>query len=354
MHTCLKIMASLVDIEEKSFMTYIYSTIEDCKLKVKTNSGDQNEDNRELWKIIKRIFDRRWSGMLQKPLDVVAYYLNPQYYYATLTSSDEMKSNTKLKDDLLDCIAKLTLDKKDESQILRNLIVYRNKAGRLGKRSAQACVKTIAPGHDRMRDLAYIQYNKRLKKRYEERISGKEINPIVLKSLDECAEWLIPDDARYDIVLGTNITYGVLEGAKDGLDDFPLIRTSRTNTASHCLQGGASSLRSTTRHLQEFSMMMITMLMRTTMWVMEMMMALTRDPTRTFDFIIQAKCFYSGVLVLLILDDGVGFYFGYAKILFYVELIFYYDVCFIACNLGFIFYIIDILQYFITKIIIIY
>ncbi|KAF6146604.1 hypothetical protein GIB67_008890 [Kingdonia uniflora] len=107
--------------------------------------------------------------------------------------------------------------------------------------------------HDRMRDLAYIQYNRRLKKRYEERISGKEIDPIVLKSFDECAEWLVPDDARDDIVLGTDMTYGVLEDAEDGFDDPPLTRTSRTNTASHCSQEGASSSRSTTRHLQDSS-----------------------------------------------------------------------------------------------------
>ncbi|KAF6135752.1 hypothetical protein GIB67_028608 [Kingdonia uniflora] len=303
MHTCLKIMAPLVDLirmvdtEEKPSMAYIYSAIEDCKLKVKTNLGDQNEDDRELWKKMERILDRRWSGMLQKPLHAAAYYLNPQYYYAILTSSDEMKSNTKLKEGLLDCIAKLALDKEDESQILRDLIVYHTKAGRLGKRGAQVCVKTIAlvewwitfgsevPAlqrfakrvlrltsaaspcekiwstfdnrncleHDRMRDLAYIQYNKRLKKRYEERISGKEIDPIVLKSLDECAEWLVPDDARDDIVLGTNITYGVLKDAEDGFDDPPLTRISRTNTASHYSQGGASSSRSTTRHLQDSS-----------------------------------------------------------------------------------------------------
>ncbi|KAF6163314.1 hypothetical protein GIB67_025178 [Kingdonia uniflora] len=308
MHTCLKIMAPLVDVirmvdtEEKPSMAYIYSAIEDCKLKVKTNLGDQNDDDRELWKKMERILDRRWSGMLQKPLHAAAHYLNPQYYYATLTSSDEMESNTKLKKGLLDCIAKFALDEEDKSQILRNLIVYRTKAGRLGKRGAQACVKTIVPvewwitfgsevpalqrfakrvlgltsaaspceriwstfdnihtkkmnclEHDRMRDLAYIQYNRRLKKRYEERISGNEIDPIVLKSFDECAEWLVPDDARDDIVLGTDMTYGVLEDAEDGFNDPPLTRTSRTNTASHCSQGVASSSRSTTRHLQDSS-----------------------------------------------------------------------------------------------------
>ncbi|KAF6136685.1 hypothetical protein GIB67_018688 [Kingdonia uniflora] len=123
-------------------------------------------------------------------------------------SSNEIESNTKLKEGLLDCIAKLALDEEDESQILRDLIAYRTKAGRLGKRGAQACVKTIAP---------------------------------------------VPDDARDDIVLGTDMTYGVLEDAEDGFDDPPLTRTSRTNTASHCSQEVASSSRSTTRHLQDSS-----------------------------------------------------------------------------------------------------
>ncbi|KAF6162047.1 hypothetical protein GIB67_002636 [Kingdonia uniflora] len=203
MHTCLKIMAPLVDVirvvdtEEKPSMAYIYSAIEDCKLRVRTNLGDQNEDDRELWKKMEIILDRKWSSMLQKLLHAAAHYLNPQYYYATLTSSDEMESNTKLKEGLLDCTSKLALDEEDESQILQDLIVYRTKAGRLGKRGAQACVKTIAPG--------------------------------------------------------TDMTYGVLVDAKNGFDDPPLTRTSRTNTASHCSQRGASSSRSTTRHLQDSS-----------------------------------------------------------------------------------------------------
>ncbi|KAF6138417.1 hypothetical protein GIB67_003795 [Kingdonia uniflora] len=203
-----------------------------------------------------------------KMMQAIVQYNDP----STLSSLDEIESNTKLKESLLDCIAKLALDEENGSQILRDLIVYRTKTRRLGKMGAQACVKTIAPvewwitfgseihtkkmnclEHDRMRDLAYTQYNKRLKKRYEELISGKEIDPIVLKSLDECAEWLVPDDVRDDILLGTDITYGVLEDAEDGLDDPLLTRTSRTNTALHCSQGGASSSRSTARHLQDSS-----------------------------------------------------------------------------------------------------
>ncbi|KAF6141609.1 hypothetical protein GIB67_001161, partial [Kingdonia uniflora] len=153
-----------------------------------------NDPSSNYGKQMERIIDRRSSTLLKKPLHAAAHYHNPQYYYATLTSSYEMESNAKLKESLLDYITKLAFDEKDESQILRDLIVYRTKAGRLGKRGAQTCVKTI--------------------------------------------------------VLGTDITYGVLEDAEDGLDDPPLTRTSRTNTA---LQGGTSSSRSTTRHLQDSS-----------------------------------------------------------------------------------------------------
>ncbi|KAF6146722.1 hypothetical protein GIB67_009008 [Kingdonia uniflora] len=256
MHTCLNIMAPLVDVirmvytVEKLSMAYIYSAIEDCKLKVKTNLGDQNEDDRELWKKMEKILDRRWSGMLQKPLHVVTHYLNPQYYYATLTSSDEMESNTKLKEGLLDCITKIFWMRKMKPNLARSdcksyqgwkvgkegcSSLCENNCSRFAKRvfgltSAASPFKVIWSTfdnryyleHDRIKDLAYIQYNKRLKKHYEDRIFGKEIDPIVLKSLDECAEWLVPNVVRNDIVLGTDITYGMLEDTEDGFDDPPL------------------------------------------------------------------------------------------------------------------------------------
>ncbi|KAF6148205.1 hypothetical protein GIB67_011980 [Kingdonia uniflora] len=124
---------------------------------LKSIDGSAHIHNAELiYKMLKDVIEEaeeknviqvrlEWSGILQKPLYAAAHYLNPQYYYATLTSSDEMESNTKLKENSLDCIAKLVLDEEDESLILRNLIVYRTKAGRLRKRGAHACVKTIAP-----------------------------------------------------------------------------------------------------------------------------------------------------------------------------------------------------------------
>ncbi|KAF6176205.1 hypothetical protein GIB67_023496 [Kingdonia uniflora] len=216
----------MVDTEEKPSMAYIYLAIEDCKFKVKTNLGDQNEDDRELWKKMEIILDSRWSGMLQKLLHAAAHYLNPQYYYATLTSSDEMESNTKLKE--VEWWITFRSEVPALQRFAKRVLGFTSAASPCEKiwsildnihTKKKNCLE-----HDRMRDLAYIQYNMRLKKRYEERISGKEIDPIVLKSLDECAEWLVPDDARDDIVLGTDITYGVLEDAEDGFDDPLLTR----------------------------------------------------------------------------------------------------------------------------------
>ncbi|KAF6143773.1 hypothetical protein GIB67_016694 [Kingdonia uniflora] len=193
----------MVDTEEKPYMAYIYSAIEDCKLKVKTNLGDQNGDNRELWKKMEKILNRRWF---------VEWWT---------TFGSEVPA--------LQRFAKRVLGLTSAASPCEGIwSTFDNIHTK--KRN---CLE-----HDRMRDLAYIQYNKRLKKRYEERISGKEIDPIVLKFPDECAKWLVLDDARDDIVLGTNITYGVLEDAEDGFDNPPLAPTSRTNTASHCSQGG--------------------------------------------------------------------------------------------------------------------
>ncbi|KAF5179002.1 hypothetical protein FRX31_031412, partial [Thalictrum thalictroides] len=82
--------------------------------------------------------------------------------------------------------------------------------------------------HERLEALAYLQYNRSLKKRYEERISRKPIDPIKLKSLDECVEWLVFDDARDDVVLGMDgLTYGDLEDAEDGSNDPPTTRSRR-------------------------------------------------------------------------------------------------------------------------------
>lgn len=152
MHVCLKILAPLVDVirmvdtEEKPSMAYIYKAMELCKAKVKANLGDEREEDRELWKKMERIINTRWVNLLQKPLHAAAHYLNPQYYYATPSSSDEMESDPSIKEGLLNCIEKLALDEDDESHILRDLVVYRTRGGRLGKNIAQKCVATLAPG----------------------------------------------------------------------------------------------------------------------------------------------------------------------------------------------------------------
>ncbi|KAL5728016.1 hypothetical protein ACHQM5_001144 [Ranunculus cassubicifolius] len=299
MHYCLKMMAPLVDVlrmvdtEEKPSMPYIYKAMELCKAKVKANIGEQTQEDREMWKKVERIIDSRWEDMLQRPLHLAAHYLNPQYYYATPTSGLEMEANAIVKNGLLSCIEKLALNDEDEIQIVEDLVWYRDKKGRFEKKVTQSCAQTYAPGewwvtfgtevpalqrfarrvlsltssaspcernwstfsnlhtkkrncleHERLNSLAYVQYNMRLKKRYEERMNGKDLDPIILKNLDECVEWLIPQDAREDIVLGTDgLTFGVLEEAEDGNNDPPTTSNSRRTTTTS--QGESSSRRQT-------------------------------------------------------------------------------------------------------------
>ncbi|KAF6158728.1 hypothetical protein GIB67_040242 [Kingdonia uniflora] len=163
MHTCLKIMAPLVDVirmvdtEEKPYMAYIYSAIKDYKLKVKTNLEDQNEDHRELWKKMKKILDRRWFGWevgKEGCLSLCETIAPVEWWIIFGSKVPALQRFVKR-------VLGLTSADSPCERIWSTFDNIHTKK--------MNCLE-----HDRMRDLAYIEYNKRLKKRYEERISGKE------------------------------------------------------------------------------------------------------------------------------------------------------------------------------------
>ncbi|XP_026384933.1 uncharacterized protein LOC113280537 [Papaver somniferum] len=228
--------------------------------------------------------DKRWLDQLQQPLHAAAHYLNPQVYWATLGSPELIESDQSIKEGLLDCIGKLSEDFEEESKILVELVPYRTRRGRLGRANVVASIQSLAPvkwwitfgseipnlqkfakrvlglttlaspcetnwsafknlhtkkrnrsDHEKLNDLVYVQYKKRIRKRFEERVMGSEVDPIVLKTMEE---WLDPHDARDDLVEGTDFTYGILEDAEGSENDEhppPITRQQtykrrRTNT----------------------------------------------------------------------------------------------------------------------------
>ncbi|XP_026429957.1 uncharacterized protein LOC113326443 [Papaver somniferum] len=189
----------------------------------------------------------------------------------------------------------------EESKILAELVPCRTRRGRLGRANAIASIQSIAPvewwitfgseipnlqkfakrvlglttsaspcerkwnafnnlhtkkrnrlDHAKLNDLVHVQYNKRLRKRFEERVMGSEVDPIVLKPMEECQEWLDPHDARDDPVEGTDFTYGILEDAEGSENDEhppPLTRQQtykRRRTNTNATSQPESSSRETT------------------------------------------------------------------------------------------------------------
>lgn len=108
-----------------------------------------------------------------------------------------------------------------------------------------------------MNDLAYVQYNKKLRKRFESCFNGKEVDPIILENLEDCVEWLMPCNARDDVVLGTDFTFGTLEevqGMQDGEEnnDPPLTRQYKRRGKTQAQDGTSTSTQPSKRaRLQE-------------------------------------------------------------------------------------------------------
>ncbi|KAI3942434.1 hypothetical protein MKW98_013086 [Papaver atlanticum] len=243
MHYILKIMAPMVDVirlvdtEEKPSMGYIYKAMDICKEKVRTNLAAKTTEDEEMWHTLSRIMDKRWLDQLQQPLHAATHYLNPQVYWDTHGSPEQIESDQAIKECLLDCIGKLSEDFEEESKILAELVPYRTRRGRLGRANAIASIQSLAP---------------RLRKRFEERVMGSEVDPIVLKAIEECQEWLDPHDARDDPVEGTNFTYGILEDSKGSENDEhppPITRQQtykRRRTNTNATSQPESSSRATT------------------------------------------------------------------------------------------------------------
>ncbi|XP_026445231.1 uncharacterized protein LOC113345770 [Papaver somniferum] len=181
-------------------------------------------------------------------------------YWATPASSEQIESDEATKEGLLECIGKLAKKIEEESKIIAELVPYRTRRGRLGRANAIASIQYLAHvewwitfgsktpnlqkfakrvlgltssasqcerdwsafknlhtkkmnrlDHAKLNDIEYVQYNKRLRKHFEEHIMGSEMDPIVLKTMEECQKWLHPHDARDDLIEGTNFNYGILE-----------------------------------------------------------------------------------------------------------------------------------------------
>ncbi|KAI3869475.1 hypothetical protein MKW92_042578 [Papaver armeniacum] len=257
----------MVDTERKPFMGYIYEAVSRFKC------SDQT------FKKFFEIFRKRWEKKICHPLHCTGFYLNPKFFYkipAEKIDSDE--AYRVVKEGLYKAMERLIPDPKDYDQAMFDLRTYTDAARSLGSASAIRTRDTMRP-HDwwilhgvgvpclqkfdirllsltvsaspcernwstfenlyskkrnkflqqKLSESVFIQYNKKLQRRYEEenKYGGDEdvYRPIFLEAFDEDDDWLIPEGGglvgKVKILLGNkaNAAGGAMDVGPSTSDD---------------------------------------------------------------------------------------------------------------------------------------
>ncbi|KAK8916557.1 hypothetical protein KSP39_PZI022500 [Platanthera zijinensis] len=244
----------LVDGDERPAMPEVYVAMEEAKQKIK-----EHFDNKErLYKKIIEIVEKRWTNQMEQQLYRAALFLNPGKYFEY-----EEKHNDdawKFQDAFNDVITRLVPDQELQDRIAEQGTSYKASRNCFGKPQAIRQRTTLNPmdwwgahggpnvdltkvalrilglccsssscernwstfefihtkkrnrlEHQRLSDLVYIQYNRRLQARFQERREkGRNYNPLVLDELDWSNEWMVnkpeAEDALvfYDDILTWN------------------------------------------------------------------------------------------------------------------------------------------------------
>ncbi|MCL7045524.1 hypothetical protein MKW94_010140 [Papaver nudicaule] len=249
----------LVDTERKPTMGYIYEKMRQAR---------------------EQVVDRRWKQQLNHPLHEAAYYLNPKFLYSippeeidshpkyaalkkglykamkTLIPTEEERYQAKLElRSYSDCIGELgcstTIKGRDNLQphdwwLLNGGIDVPNLQKFAIRVLSQTCgaspcernwssfnhIHSKKRNHflqQKLNDSVYIQYNKKLQRRYnlDHRYKvGAVTKPIFLDESDEDDEWLDPSNVDELYTLGADVL--TLEEVRDvmAVDSGPVTRRS--------------------------------------------------------------------------------------------------------------------------------
>ncbi|XP_026398600.1 uncharacterized protein LOC113294418 [Papaver somniferum] len=234
----------MVDIELKPTIGVIYEVMRLAREKLQIKF---REDKGTLDKIM-AIINERWEDQLDHPLHAATWYLNPFIFYKiSQEEMDNISKYAKLKRGLLNAMENLKTDNNEHDKAIKQLRLYSDAYGALGTRaevrsrdtttpydwwityggmdvpelqkfaikvlsqtcSASSCERnwsTFGNMHTKRRnrflqqklnDCVYIQYNKKLQRKYEEiqrHNSGGPGIPIFLDALDEEDNWLDPEN----------------------------------------------------------------------------------------------------------------------------------------------------------------
>nr|TKS09735.1 hypothetical protein D5086_0000088360 [Populus alba] len=96
----------------------------------------KREDYMVYWNII----DHRWEQQWQTPLHAAGFFFNPKFFY-----SIEGDMHNKILSRMFDCIERLVPDTEVQDKIVKELTLYKNAEGDLGKKLAIRARGTLLP-----------------------------------------------------------------------------------------------------------------------------------------------------------------------------------------------------------------
>lgn len=126
----------MVGSEKRPAMGYIYEAIYRAKEAIKKELVEK-KDYLVYWNII----DHRWNRQLDRPLHAAGFYLNPKCFY-----SIEGDVQNEIMSGMLDCIERLVPETKIQDKITKELNLYKNAVGDLGRKMAIRARHTMLPG----------------------------------------------------------------------------------------------------------------------------------------------------------------------------------------------------------------
>ncbi|GJS23832.1 hypothetical protein Tco_0452464 [Tanacetum coccineum] len=267
-------LVRLVDTEEKPCMGYIYDAMTRAKDQIRKNlSGGPNE---RLFSRVWSMVQTRWTDQFHHPLHAAGCFLNPAIFHA---ENSKVSTNNEILTDLYVAIDRLVPDPDENDSVREQLNMYIDSAGQFGSASAKRTRTKFAPhiwwrtyGIDtpllqsfafrvlsqtcsaspcernwstfdnlhskkrncllqqKLNDLVFIQYNTRLQKRFESLKSGKLLDPILLRDVEENDDWTIPTETELQdfVNAGDDLLWSDVREAMGGNEEIgPSTRSKR-------------------------------------------------------------------------------------------------------------------------------
>lgn len=127
---------NIVGSKKRAAMGYVFAGIYRAKEMIKRELP-KREDYMFYWNII----DCRWKNLWHHPLHTAGFYLNPKFFYSV-----EGDMANSIVSGVFDCIERFISDIEVQDRIVKEINLYKDAAGDLGRKLAIRARDSLLPG----------------------------------------------------------------------------------------------------------------------------------------------------------------------------------------------------------------